>query len=184
MVVMRTFSKAYGLAGLRVGWMAGPPDLIAALTPVRNAFDVNALAQAAAVASLAVAPVTHFERAGVVPIAFCLFHIVNMIDSSFMLITGEMPTWNDDWKAKVQMSIPDHGKHKTVDEMIEQRADLAVHRADDEEIAFVERAVLHEDARHRTTATVELRLEHRALCHAARVRLNVGDVGHEEDHFE
>jgi len=56
MVVMRTFSKAYGLAGLRVGWMAGPPDLIAALTPVRNAFDVNALAQAAAVASLADAP--------------------------------------------------------------------------------------------------------------------------------
>ena len=53
MVVMRTFSKAYGLAGIRVGWMAGPPDLISALTPVRNAFDVNALAQAAAVASLA-----------------------------------------------------------------------------------------------------------------------------------
>ena len=56
LVVMRTFSKAYGLAGLRVGWMAGPPDLIAALTPVRNAFDVNALAQAAALASLADAP--------------------------------------------------------------------------------------------------------------------------------
>ena len=52
LVVMRTFSKAYGLAGLRVGWMAGPADLIAALTPVRNAFDVNALAQAAALASL------------------------------------------------------------------------------------------------------------------------------------
>lgn len=56
LVVMRTFSKAYGLAGLRIGWMAGPPDLIAALTPVRNAFDVNALAQAAALASLADAP--------------------------------------------------------------------------------------------------------------------------------
>jgi len=53
LVVMRTFSKAYGLAGLRIGWMAGPADLIAALTPVRNAFDVNALAQAAALASLA-----------------------------------------------------------------------------------------------------------------------------------
>lgn len=56
MVVMRTFSKAYGLAGLRVGWMAGPADLIAALTPVRNAFDVNAVAQVAALASLADAP--------------------------------------------------------------------------------------------------------------------------------
>jgi hypothetical protein len=44
-----------------------------------------------------------------------------MIDSSFMLITGEMPTWNDEWRERVQMSIPDHGKHKTVDEMIDQR---------------------------------------------------------------
>ncbi|MFM9112245.1 MAG: DinB family protein [Actinomycetota bacterium] len=65
--------------------------------------------------------VNHFEREGVLPIAFSLFHIVNMIDSSFMLITGEMPTWNDEWKAKVNMSIADHGKHKTVDEMIDQR---------------------------------------------------------------
>jgi len=51
-VVMRTFSKAYGLAGLRVGWMAGPEGLAEAMSPVRNAFDVNAVAQAAAVASL------------------------------------------------------------------------------------------------------------------------------------
>lgn len=56
LVVMRTFSKAYGLAGLRVGWMAGPPGLPEALAPVRNAFDVNALAQAAALASLDDAP--------------------------------------------------------------------------------------------------------------------------------
>lgn len=55
-VVMRTFSKAYGLAGLRVGWMAGPAGLPEALAPVRNVFDVNAVAQAAAVASLADAP--------------------------------------------------------------------------------------------------------------------------------
>ena len=65
--------------------------------------------------------VNHFEREGVLPIAFSLFHIVNMIDSSFMLITGEMPTWNDEWRERVQMSIPDHGKHKTVGEMIDQR---------------------------------------------------------------
>ena len=65
--------------------------------------------------------VNHFEREGVLPIAFSLFHIVNMIDSSFMLITGQMPTWNDEWKAKVTMSIADHGKHKTVGEMVDQR---------------------------------------------------------------
>ncbi len=56
-VVMRTFSKAYGLAGLRVGWMAAPAELISALTPVRNAFDVNGVAQAAALATLGEADV-------------------------------------------------------------------------------------------------------------------------------
>jgi histidinol-phosphate aminotransferase len=50
---MRTFSKAYGLAGLRVGYMLGPRLLVAALGVVRNVFDVSGPAQAAAVASLA-----------------------------------------------------------------------------------------------------------------------------------
>jgi histidinol-phosphate aminotransferase len=53
LAVTRTFSKAYGLAGLRVGYLAGPPELIRLLSAVRNAFDVNAVAQAAALASLA-----------------------------------------------------------------------------------------------------------------------------------
>lgn len=52
LVVMRTFSKAYALAGLRIGYALAPPDVIEALGRVRNAFDVNAVAQAAAVASL------------------------------------------------------------------------------------------------------------------------------------
>lgn len=52
LVALRTFSKAYGLAGLRVGYMVGPEALLAALARVRNAFDVNAPAQAAALASL------------------------------------------------------------------------------------------------------------------------------------
>jgi hypothetical protein len=62
--------------------------------------------------------VNHFEREGVLPIAFSLFHITNMIDASFMLITGATPVWNDEWNARVQPSIADHGKHKTVEEMI------------------------------------------------------------------
>ncbi len=65
--------------------------------------------------------VNHFERDGVVPIAFSLYHYVNMHDASFMMITGEPPIWNDEWQARVQMTINDHGKHRTVDEMIEQR---------------------------------------------------------------
>jgi histidinol-phosphate aminotransferase len=52
LVVLRTFSKIYGLAGLRVGWAAGPTDVAEATSKVRRAFDVAATAQAAALASL------------------------------------------------------------------------------------------------------------------------------------
>jgi histidinol-phosphate aminotransferase len=53
LAAMRTFSKAYGLAGLRVGYLMGPPELVRALGVVRNVFDVSAPAQAAAIGSLA-----------------------------------------------------------------------------------------------------------------------------------
>ncbi len=52
-VVLRTFSKAYGLAGLRVGYAVGDPSIITALGKVRIAFAVNSVAQQAALASLA-----------------------------------------------------------------------------------------------------------------------------------
>jgi histidinol-phosphate aminotransferase len=51
-VVLRTFSKIYGLAGMRVGWAAMPADVAAALGKVKNAFDVSQPAQDAARASL------------------------------------------------------------------------------------------------------------------------------------
>ncbi|HET7353123.1 MAG TPA: histidinol-phosphate transaminase [Gaiellaceae bacterium] len=51
-VVLRTFSKIYGLAGLRVGWAVAPADVATATSKVRRAFDVSATAQAAALASL------------------------------------------------------------------------------------------------------------------------------------
>jgi histidinol-phosphate aminotransferase len=59
---LRTFSKAYGLAGLRVGYLLGPPDLVRACGVVRNVFDVSAPAQAAAIASLAEADALLPER--------------------------------------------------------------------------------------------------------------------------
>lgn len=65
--------------------------------------------------------VNHWERDGVLPIAFSLFHYINMHDASFMLLTGETPVWNDDWQNRVGMSVNDHGKHRTVDEMVHQR---------------------------------------------------------------
>jgi len=70
--------------------------------------------------------VNHFERDGVLPIAFSLFHYVNMHDASFMLLTGTAPIWNDEWRSAVEPTVNDHGKHRTVDEMIHQRiGDLA-----------------------------------------------------------
>jgi histidinol-phosphate aminotransferase len=51
-VVLRTFSKIYGLAALRVGYGIGRPEIIRALHQVREPFNVNSLAQAAALASL------------------------------------------------------------------------------------------------------------------------------------
>jgi len=51
-VVLRTFSKIYGLAGLRVGYMVGPPEVVREVMKIRNAFDVSELAHVAALASL------------------------------------------------------------------------------------------------------------------------------------
>jgi len=52
LIVSRTFSKAYGLAGLRVGFALAQPALTDLLNRVRQPFNVNALAQAAAIAAL------------------------------------------------------------------------------------------------------------------------------------
>ncbi|HEY1623908.1 MAG TPA: pyridoxal phosphate-dependent aminotransferase [Streptosporangiaceae bacterium] len=51
--VLRTFSKAYGLAGLRVGFMVAHEPVVAAARSTMLAFTVNHIAQAAAIASLA-----------------------------------------------------------------------------------------------------------------------------------
>lgn len=49
---MRTFSKAYGMAGARIGYAIGHPGLISAFDRVRNHFGVNRIAQAGALAAL------------------------------------------------------------------------------------------------------------------------------------
>ncbi|MCU9838340.1 pyridoxal phosphate-dependent aminotransferase [Ruegeria sp. WL0004] len=53
LVRMRTFSKVYGMAGARVGYAIGAPELIAAFNKVRNHFGMNRAAQAGALAALA-----------------------------------------------------------------------------------------------------------------------------------
>jgi histidinol-phosphate aminotransferase len=51
-LVLRTFSKIFGLAGLRVGYGIGPEEVVTAIGKVRRAFDVTSVGQEAALASL------------------------------------------------------------------------------------------------------------------------------------
>lgn len=51
-VILRTFSKIYGLAGLRVGYGIARPEIIDCINQVREPFNVNSVAQAGAIASL------------------------------------------------------------------------------------------------------------------------------------
>ena len=52
LLIMRTFSKVYGLAGLRIGYGIGQPAVVAAMNKLRTPFNVSGLAQAAALAAL------------------------------------------------------------------------------------------------------------------------------------
>jgi histidinol-phosphate aminotransferase len=52
LILMRTFSKIYGLAGLRIGYGIGNPEFIVALEKIRQPFNINLLAQTAAFAAL------------------------------------------------------------------------------------------------------------------------------------
>ena len=51
-VVMRTFSKAYALAGMRIGWCVADPEVVDTLGQVALPFTLTAMAQAAALAAL------------------------------------------------------------------------------------------------------------------------------------
>lgn len=51
-VLLRTFSKTYGLAGLRIGYLIAPADCVVLMNKVRQPFNVNSMAMAAAVAAL------------------------------------------------------------------------------------------------------------------------------------
>jgi histidinol-phosphate aminotransferase len=60
LVVLRTFSKAYGLAGARVGYAVSHPEVSDAINRIRPAFNVNSIAQAGALAALA--DQSHMQR--------------------------------------------------------------------------------------------------------------------------
>ncbi|HXC98749.1 MAG TPA: histidinol-phosphate transaminase [Verrucomicrobiae bacterium] len=52
LIIMRTFSKIFGLAGLRIGYGVASPELISGLESIRQPFNINSLAQAGALAAL------------------------------------------------------------------------------------------------------------------------------------
>jgi histidinol-phosphate aminotransferase len=52
-VMTRTFSKVFGLGGMRIGWCYAPPDVVDVLNRVRGPFNVSVAGQAAAIAALA-----------------------------------------------------------------------------------------------------------------------------------
>ena len=52
LIVLRTFSKAYGLAGLRIGYGVGPAELLEEMNKIRGPFNTSGVAQAAALAAL------------------------------------------------------------------------------------------------------------------------------------
>jgi len=52
MLLLKTLSKAYGLAGLRLGYTIGDPELISTINKIRNPFNVTLLSQAAGAAAI------------------------------------------------------------------------------------------------------------------------------------
>jgi hypothetical protein len=74
-----------------------------------------------AVATMDLDQVNHVEREAVLPIAFSLFHFVQIEDGSATMLGAGPMVYDDGWAARIGLAIDDHGKHRTVDEMVGQR---------------------------------------------------------------
>jgi putative phenylalanine aminotransferase len=96
-VVMRTFSKAHALAGLRVGYAIGETEVIGAIQALLVPFGVNSLAQAGALASLKDAEAVDSgvarivaERERIVPALRALGYDIPDTQSNFYLLRGSV----------------------------------------------------------------------------------------------
>jgi hypothetical protein len=65
--------------------------------------------------------VNHFERDGVLPIAFSLVHQLLIEDGALVFLGGPAPLYSDAVAEKLGLAIPNHGKERTVAEMVHQR---------------------------------------------------------------
>jgi hypothetical protein len=74
-----------------------------------------------ACASMTLTQVNHVEREGVLPIAFSLVHQVLIEDGSLVFTGGPAPLFDESWSTRMQLAVSDHGKERTVTEMMDQR---------------------------------------------------------------
>jgi hypothetical protein len=74
-----------------------------------------------AVATMDLDQVNHVERDVVLPIAFSLFHFVQIEDGSATMLGAGPMVYDESWGARLGLAIADHGKHRTVEEMVAQR---------------------------------------------------------------
>jgi hypothetical protein len=65
--------------------------------------------------------VNHVERAGVLPIAFSLFHFTQIEDGSVTMLGGPAPIFDESCGERIGLAIADHGKNRSVEEMTGQR---------------------------------------------------------------
>jgi hypothetical protein len=74
-----------------------------------------------AVATMDADQVNHVEREPVLPIAFSLFHFVQIEDGSASVLGAGPMVYTPEWGERMKLAILDHGKARTVDEMVHQR---------------------------------------------------------------
>jgi histidinol-phosphate aminotransferase len=109
LLLLRTFAKIYGLAGLRLGYTYGPAELISYLERVRPTFNVNLLAQVAGIAALG--DDEHIRRSRAHTAASRAFYMAELRALGLEPITGEtnfvaVPVGDD---AAVGAGLRDHG---------------------------------------------------------------------------
>jgi hypothetical protein len=74
-----------------------------------------------ALATMSLEHINHVEREPVLPIAFSLFHFVQIEDGSATMLGAGPMVYDDGWAERIGLEITDHGKHRSVDEMVHQR---------------------------------------------------------------
>jgi histidinol-phosphate aminotransferase len=136
-LVLRTFSKAYGLAALRVGYAMGDRDVIAELRKLHVPFEVNAVAQAAALASVAAQDEMRARVDGVIAerdrmYAQCVARGYAVVPSQANFLWFDVPAsavelaFHSERNGVVMRSFADTGVRLTVGTPDENAAALAV----------------------------------------------------------